>query len=125
MPATPPDPRQSHLDQLRRHRVWREKDTSLGFLKDQFQKQVARPHKQLQSLVELWQELVPPELAVHTRLVSLNRGTLHVAADSSARVYELDRLLRGGLQQELITRHRGPAFRKVQIRLCEPLKPGS
>lgn len=121
MTRPPADPRQQHLARLRQFRVRPEQDLSLGFLDADFQKRIAKPHKQLEALVELWQELVPPGLVAHTRLESLNRGVLKVAVDSSPRLYELDRLLRSGLQAQLVTRHRGPAFRKVQLRLCEPL----
>ncbi|MGB0768310.1 MAG: hypothetical protein ACPGYV_11440, partial [Phycisphaeraceae bacterium] len=31
---------------------------------------------------------------------------------------EIDRLLRSGLEKELITRHKGPAFRRVSIKLA-------
>jgi predicted nucleic acid-binding Zn ribbon protein len=109
--------RQAHIENLRRYRNRPERDQSLGFLREQFKRQVERPHKQLAKLVCLWAELVPDDLARHTRLDSLNRGVLRVAVDSSARLYELDRLLRGGLQQQLIRAHPGPAIRKVQLHI--------
>lgn len=88
---------------------------SLGFLAKQFKREVARPHKQLADLVDLWAQMVPPELVGHTRLLGLARGVLRVAVDSSARLYELDRLLRGGLERELITRHKGAALHRVKL----------
>lgn len=109
------DAYQAHLDRLRRYRNRPEDDQTLGFLKDQFKREVEKPHKQLAKLVCLWGELVPDEIARHTRLDSLSRGTLRIAVDSSARLYELDRLLRAGLQQQLIRAHTGPAIRKVQL----------
>ena len=42
---------------------------------------------------------------------------LRVAVDSSARLYELDRLLRSGLQKQLISQSKGPAVRRVQLRV--------
>ena len=84
-----------------------------------FQRQIAKPFKQVQSLVALWERLVPAELLSHTRLEGLNHGVLRVAVDSSTYLYELDRLLRQGLQDQLITRHKGPAFRRVQLRVAE------
>ena len=110
---------QHHLERLRGWRNRKERDLSLGFLRDQFKRQVARPHKQLEKLVELWAELVPAELAAHTRLAGLSRGVLHVEVDSPAHLYELDRLLRCGLQGQIITRHSGPAMRKIQLRVAE------
>lgn len=109
---------QDHLDRLRSWRNPKPRDLTLRFMPEQFKRQVARPHKQLAMLVELWSELVPDALLSHTRLAGLARGVLHVEVDSSARLYELDRLLRSGLQQQIITRHRGPAMRKIQLRVA-------
>lgn len=83
----------------------------MAFLARQFKQGVAKPFKQLGGVGRLWEELLPAELAGHTRLESLRRGVLKVAVDSSSRLYELDRLLRGGLEQELIRRHRGGVTR--------------
>jgi predicted nucleic acid-binding Zn ribbon protein len=111
-------PRQRHLDRLRRHRNKPEPDLSMGFLQQQFKQQVEKPYKQLGGLAELWRQLVPEELQAHTRLESFQLGVLRVEVDSSARLYELDRLLRQGLQQQLIESHKGTALRKVQLRVA-------
>jgi predicted nucleic acid-binding Zn ribbon protein len=113
------DRNDARLDNLKRYRGRKERDMSLHFMSKDFKQQVERPFKQLQTIVPLWEELVPVQLADHTRLESLSRGTLRVSVDSSARLYELDQLLRGGLQRELITRHKGPAFRKIQLKVVD------
>ena len=102
---------------MRSLRVRPERDLSLGFLADQFQREVARPFKQLGDLVDLWNELLPGDVASGTRLESLQRGVLSVAVDSSARLYEVDRRLREGVEQQLITQHRGTALRRVKLRV--------
>ena len=112
---------QQHVERLREHRAPRESGATLGFLKEQFKRDVEKPHRQLAKLVDLWAELVPAEIAAHTRLESLSRGVLRVGVDSSGHLYELDRLLRSGLQQALITRHTGPAVRRVQLRVAPPM----
>jgi hypothetical protein len=43
---------------------------------------------------------------------------LRVSVDSSGRLYELDRLLRGGVLDELITRHKGKALRRVDLKVA-------
>ncbi len=106
-----------HVEALRERRVRPERDVSLGFLADQFKRDIARPFKQLGDLAELWNELLPAEVAAGTRLESLQRGVLSVAVDSSSRLYELDRRLREGLERDLVTRHQGAAFRKVKLRV--------
>lgn len=114
MVAQPPMDR---LEQLRRWRVWPDPDLSLSFLSKKFKKKVVRPHKQMGEMAHLWLTLVPAKLAQHTRLDGLTRGVLHVKVDSSARLYELDRLLRCGLQNQLIAHCKGPALRRVQLRV--------
>ncbi|NBC10855.1 MAG: DUF721 domain-containing protein [Planctomycetes bacterium] len=111
------DPR---LEQMERLRAWRarpQRDVTLGFLRDTFKREVEKPFKQLEGLTELWAELVPEQLAAHTRLESLSRGVLRVVVDSAGRHYELDRLLREGLQRELTRRHKGAALRQVKVRV--------
>ena len=113
-----PDLAQRQLDLLRKSRSLPSRDLTLGFLSDQFKRDVAKPYQQLGDLAELWGELVPERLVACSRLVGLSRGTLHVEADHAAAHFEIDRLLRSGLQADLIRRHKGPAFRKVQIKLA-------
>ncbi|MEZ6189732.1 MAG: DciA family protein [Phycisphaerales bacterium] len=112
------DPYQSHLDGLRERRNRKDPDLSLSFLAGQFKREVQKPFEQLGKLTEIWGELVPPDLAAHTRLEGLSRGVLRVSVDSSGRLYELDRLLRGGVLDELITRHRGKALRRVDLKVA-------
>jgi hypothetical protein len=104
------------LELLRRFRVWPQRDLSLGFLTQQFKHQVKRPYRQLAGVSEAWEQLVPADLLMHTRLEGLSRGTLTVIVDSSARLYELDGLLRQGLQTRLIEACRGVSLRRVRLR---------
>lgn len=107
---------QRRLDQLRQHRNRADPDLSLGFIQKQFRQDVERPHKQLAGLTELWAELVPPALLPHTRLIGLQRGVLRVAVDASPRLYELQALLRAGLEKQLIERHRA-TLRRVKLQV--------
>jgi len=112
-----PEQAQRHLDAIRPDRSLRTKDLSLGFLAEQFTREVAKPYQQLGDLAELWGELLPPHLVARSKLVGLSRGTLHVEVDSPAANFAIDQLLRGGVQRDLIKRHRGPAIRKIAIRV--------
>lgn len=111
------DPYQSYLQGLRDRRNPKDPDLSLGFMAEQFRREVQKPYEQLGALTELWGELLPQELAAHTRLEGLSRGVLRVSVDSSGRLYELDRLLRGGVFDELISRHKGKALRRVELKV--------
>lgn len=117
-----PDPMRAMDHRLGRLRQWRTRpdpDLSMGFLSKLFQEQVARPHKQLASITTVWQQFVPAGLIEHTRLESLKAGVLRVAVDSSAHLYELDRLLRGGLEQMLRGAHKGSPLKRVVLRVSE------
>lgn len=118
------DPYQTHLDGLRSRRNRKDPDLSLGFMVGQFKREVQKPYEQLGELAAIWGELVPEELAMHTRLVGLTRGVLRVSVDSSGRLYELDRLLRSGVFDELISRHRGKAVRRVDLKVASVKSEG-
>lgn len=115
------NPYQTHLDGLRRHRNRKDPDLSLGFMREQFKREVQKPYEQLGELTTIWSDLVPQALAAHTKLQGLSRGVLRVSVDSSGRLYELDRLLRSGVFDELVSRHRGKAVRRVDLRVAGSL----
>lgn len=106
-----------HLAHLRQWRNRPEADLSLHFLQESFKKDIQKPYKQLHAMAEVWGRLIPPALVRKTRLESLARGVLRVVVDSSSTLYDLDRLLRQGLEKEIITQHTGPAVRKIQLRV--------
>jgi hypothetical protein len=110
------DPDQARLERLRQLRNRPQRDHSLGFLRDQFEKQVARPFRQLEGVAVIWEQLVPQAIREHCRLESLQRGVLRVAVDDSACLYELDGLLRSGLQQQIIRGVKGKAIRRIQLK---------
>lgn len=117
-PSRPEDPYDARLSRLRQWRNRPEPDLSLRFIKTYFKHEVERPHKQLGALGEIWGRLIPPALLEHTRLEALTRGVLRVTVDSSAHLYQLDRLLRAGLEHQIIKAHKGPAFTRIQLRVA-------
>ncbi|QQE11776.1 DUF721 domain-containing protein [Planctomycetota bacterium] len=106
---------QQHLERLREIRNFKDRDFSLSFLQRQFKNEVEKPFKQVADLVEVWNRLVPSHIVEHTRLESMNRGILRVAVESNSWLYELDKALRSGLQQQIISEFRGKAFRRIQL----------
>lgn len=111
-------------DPIERLRDWRVKPDRAAplaaFLPAVFKSEVERQYKQLVGVADAWNTHVPPAIAEHTHLVSLQRGVLLVGVDSSARLYELDRLLRGGLENEIITSSRGAAIRQIKLAVRKP-----
>lgn len=115
MPAK--DPSDAYLNRLRDWRNRKDFDHSMGFMKAQFKRDVEKPYKQLVAMAELWPRLVPADLVARTKLETISRGVLKVIVDSSGALFQLDRLLRDGLETKIITQHKGPAFRKIQLRV--------
>jgi len=116
LPMIDSDPDIERLKRLRQVKVRPEPDLSLAFLRRQFEQQVAKPFRQLGPIAQLWGELLPAELVAHTKLEGLSRGELRVSVDSSSRLYELNHLLRNGVEQDLIGRHKGSLSRiRLQV----------
>lgn len=59
---------------------------------------------------KLWSDIVPGELGAASTIQSYARGVLTVAVNDAAAMYEIDRLLRSGLEQQL--RERAPSTLK-------------
>lgn len=97
----PHDPHEDHVRNLRRWREGEERDLSLEFIGDHVKKKIARPHKQVGQLAALWTQHVPAHLLERTALASMTRGVLTVHVADSAALYELDRLLRAGLERTI------------------------
>ncbi|MHC4991964.1 MAG: DciA family protein [Planctomycetota bacterium] len=104
------------LQSLQQRRGRPEKDLSIHGMVRQAAETLRRTERQLGDLAGLWEQVVPPHVAVHSRLVGIRSGVLHVQVDSASVRYELDRLLRAGAFRELQKRHRGTLVR-VQVRL--------
>ncbi len=109
---------QQHLDDLRARRGRHDPDWSMQFLDRYFKTQIQKPFKQLNGLGQIWADQLPPELLEHTRLDRFTRGVLTVAVDSSAHLYELDRILRSGLQNQIISSFTAGSLRKIRLTLA-------
>jgi hypothetical protein len=75
---------------------------------------LGRRVRQLGRLAEVWEEVLPEELAAHTALDGLRNGTLTVLVDSSPHRFQLRQLLDGGLLAEIRARFSG-ALNKVRL----------
>lgn len=70
--------------------------------------------KQLSALAQVWDELVPEGIREHAALEGFRAGTLTVLVDSAPHRFELEMLLRSGLQKQLAAAFRG-ALSKVRV----------
>jgi len=85
-----------------------------GLLGALLKRDLAKRVRQLSRLAEIWDELVPPEIAEHTALESFARGVLTVLVDSSPHRFQLQMLLSGGLQRDIQARFSG-ALNRVRL----------
>ncbi|MBI1371897.1 MAG: DUF721 domain-containing protein [Phycisphaera sp.] len=109
-----------NADQIERLREWREgpgRDTSMKFVGDWFKRQVAKPHEQVAQFSEVWRQLVPSHLQDKTALASLARGVLTVHVADSGTMYELDRLMRTGLERQIKTTAKA-SLRKIKLKVA-------
>ncbi len=70
--------------------------------------------KQLHQLADIWDEVIPEDIAAHTALEGFRRGILTVLVDSAAHRFQLQTLLNGGLTQHIQQRSRG-AINKIRL----------
>jgi hypothetical protein len=89
------------IARLREQRVRPEPDRTIGGLVSAVAREARRAQGRLGSFVDLWEGLVPAELASHTKVVAMRGGIAHVTVDASSAAYEIDRRLREGLEEQL------------------------
>lgn len=115
--------RQRKLEQLRRWRNRPPRDLTLSFLPEHFKRSIEKPHQQLGQLVEIWRQWMPARLLERTTLASLQRGVLTVHVPDSATLYELDRLLRGGVEAAIRGQFKA-TLQKVRLKVVAESDPG-
>lgn len=116
------DPRLTQTARLLALRGRREFDPAIARDVDGLLRSVKRSGGAISRARTIWDQVVPTELATKTRLESLRAGTLTVSADSSAALYEIDRLLRGSLRETLLVKSGGD-IAKVRTRLATAQRP--
>lgn len=99
------------IQQLRTYRVKPQRDTSITSLISATASSAQKTHKRLGHLIDLWEKYVPAAIAAKTAIIGLRGGTLHIAVADASVNYELDRLLREGLEQALRAEYRGTLVR--------------
>jgi hypothetical protein len=70
--------------------------------------------KQIGQVSRVWREMIPDELLSHTALESLHRGVLTVLVDTAAHRFQLETLLRGGMERQIRRRCTSP-LRKIRL----------
>jgi len=70
--------------------------------------------RQLSSLAEIWDDLIPRAIHDHTAMDRFNGGVLTVLVDSPAHRFQLRNLLDGGIMREIQRRFSG-ALNKIRL----------
>ncbi len=103
------------LQQLLTHKRNTKKSTRLAGLGDilvpWFDKTIDKPNQKLEGLGEIWDQLIPPPIAQHARLIGFHRGTLTVGLTNATVRNEFEYLLRQGLLRKLQTASKGAIFK--------------
>lgn len=111
----------TRLDQLRARRARPQPKWSIDGLIDAVEKDSRKRQRNLGELIELWERLLPPEVARQTKLQTFRAGVLTVIVETSPARFELDRALRGGLEAALRQAFRGSLVRvKVIVGTFDP-----
>lgn len=110
------------LMRLRSLRTKPPRDQTITAIVSRTATELSQAQRRMGELVTLWEQLVPADLARQTSLISMSRGVLHVAVDSSSVMFQLDRVLRGGVTDSLRNAYRG-SLSRIKLRLREPSAP--
>ena len=118
------DPRLARLRRLAPYRRRQERECSITDLVESTQKSARRTQSRSGAFTEVWERLVPTEISNDCRLGEFRGGVITILVESSSAKYQLDNLLRSGLEVELRRDYPGPLTR-VKTRLAPPPPPKS
>lgn len=99
------------LHVLRKFRQRKQPQSALAPAIERIREEVRKSDSKFARLIELWRELIPEHLQPHATPSSFRAGTLHVEVNCAATGYEIDRLMRGGMEQTLRSRFHGSLVR--------------
>jgi hypothetical protein len=115
--------RNEYLHRLRQWRNRPQRDLTLSGLGEYVDRTFVKPSKHLGQFVELWEQHVPAEIQPRTALAKFHRGVLTVHVADSATLYDLDRLMRGGLERR-IAQQAKTTLRKIRLAIARLDDPG-
>ncbi len=81
-----------------------------------FKGEIERRSARFGNAAEVWARLIPEQVRSDTRLAGLSGGVLTVVTGSAATSYTLDRLLRGGIDHQILIATNGKIIR-VKLRV--------
>ena len=120
------NPMLRQIEKLQGWRGRRAAELSIEPMIARLQDQAGESQRRLGDLITLWSALLPPELVERTVITSVRSGVMRVTVDSAATAFEIDRLLRSGLEGDLRRGFRGTLTRvKTTVGLLDEPETGS
>ena len=83
---------------------------------DQFRREAGRARRGVGTFLDVWEAVVPPEIATATRVRGIRGGVARVGVLDAATSYDLDQRLRNGLLAELRLAFQSP-LRRVKLEI--------
>lgn len=116
---------QGRLEAIRDGRSIRpDRAEALGaFLPRQFDALHRKPFERLGEFIEKWAASVPEEILARSRISAFHRGVLTIHVDGSSTLYAVERLLKGGLEEQLRCAGRKAVLRRVRLAVDASLAP--
>jgi len=108
------------MDDAQLRTIWQQRQprVSLSHLSEPLtilmKHRLAKKVRQLSRLAEIWDEIIPQQIATHTALEGFSRGVLTVLVDSAAHRFQLRTMLDGGLMEAIRERF-GGAINKIRL----------
>ena len=99
-----PDSIADRIESLRERRVPKPRNNAMSDLLAARTKALKRESRGTGVVATAWGELCPPHLLERTGVVGITRGVLTLSADDAAARFEVDRVLRCGVERELLKR---------------------
>ena len=103
-PAPGADRRLVWLDRMRPFRERHERDVGLDRVIQALERELRDQHNAVGDIIDVWNEVAPPALRDIAVSAGVSPGTLTIAVATSGASYELSRVLRDGLERDLMKR---------------------
>lgn len=94
---------------------------NIGEILDKYIKSGLRRHRKQGRVVELWEEILPAELARHSRMVSLLRGVLKAEVEAGPYMFEMQNI-RQALLEQIQQSCPGAGVNSIKLIVCNELK---
>ncbi|MBI1304539.1 MAG: hypothetical protein GC172_12260 [Phycisphaera sp.] len=114
--TAPVDARLAWIDRTRVYRAIRERDVSIERPLAGLERLFADRQRALGDVIEVWNELAPARVRGGASIAGLAQGTLTLTVTSSSASYEVSRVLRDGLERDLVARM-PTRIRRVKVRV--------